>query len=67
MELLAEISSEETSEEFVKQSVQDAELIDKYAAIKSKVLENYKILAGQEGLEVYASYNAYSRWKCSGS
>ena len=52
MELLAEISSEETSEEFVKQSVQDAELIDKYAAaIKSKVLENYKILAGQEGLE----------------
>ena len=52
MELLAEISSEETSEEFVKQSVQDAELIDKYAAaIKTKVIENYKILAGQEGLE----------------
>lgn len=52
MELLAEINSEETSEEFVKQSVQDAELIDKYAAaIKSKVLEDYKILAGQEGLE----------------
>ena len=52
MELLAEISSEETSQEFVKQSVQDAELIDKYAAaIKSKVLEDYKILAGQEGLE----------------
>ena len=52
MELLAEISSEEASEEFVEQSLQDAELIDKYAtAIKSKVLENYKILAGQEGLE----------------
>ena len=52
MELLAELSSEETSEEFVKQSVQDAELIDKYAAaIKTKVIENYKILAGQEGLE----------------
>ena len=52
MELLAEISSEEASEEFVEQVLQDAELIDKYAtAIKSKVLENYKILAGQEGLE----------------
>ena len=52
MELLAEISSEEASEEFVEQSLQDADLIDKYAtAIKSKVLENYKILAGQEGLE----------------
>ena len=52
IELLAEISSEEASEEFVEQSLQDAELIDKYAtAIKSKVLENYKILAGQEGLE----------------
>ena len=52
MELLAEISAEEASEEFVEQSLQDAELIDKYAtAIKSKVLENYKILAGQEGLE----------------
>ena len=52
VELLAEISSEEASEEFVEQSLQDADLIDKYAtAIKSKVLENYKILAGQEGLE----------------
>ena len=52
MELLAEISSEEVSEEFVAQSRQDAELIDKYAAaIKAKVLENYKILAGHEGLK----------------
>ena len=52
MELLAEMSSEEASEEFLEQSLRDAELIDKYAAvIKSKVLEGYKILAGQEGLE----------------
>ena len=52
MELLAEMSSEEASEEFLEQSLRDAELIDKYAAvIKSKVLESYKILAGQEGLE----------------
>ncbi len=52
MELLAEISSEEAPEQFVEQSLKDAELIDKYAAaIKSKVLESYKILAGQEGLE----------------
>ena len=52
MELLAEISSEEAPEEFLEQSLKDAELIDKYAtAIKSRVLENYKILAGQEGLE----------------
>ena len=52
MELLAEMSSEEASEEFLEQSLRDAELIDKYATvIKSKVLESYKILAGQEGLE----------------
>ena len=42
MELLAEISSEETSQEFVKQSVQDAELITNAAAIKSRVLEDYR-------------------------
>ena len=50
-ELQAEIKSEEVLEELSEQRVRDAKLIDRYAAaIKSRVLENYTVLPGHEGL-----------------
>ena len=51
-ELLEEMKSEEVSQEVALQNSRDEELIDKYAvAIKNRVLENFKILPGHEGLE----------------
>ncbi|MEC9248308.1 MAG: cell envelope integrity protein TolA [Pseudomonadota bacterium] len=51
-ELQAEIKSEEVLQEHSEQKAHDAELIDRYAAaIRSRVLENYTVLPGHEGLE----------------